>query len=87
MTPDPLPGAVGLSHLAVYDSTAPDGEHGGSPHMHLSCTEAYVVQAGRGRIQTLGADGAPSRWPRQVGGLANFLGSRVLISPVHCPCP
>jgi mannose-6-phosphate isomerase-like protein (cupin superfamily) len=57
VTSDPLPGAVGLSHLAVYDSTAPDGEHGGSPHMHLSCTEAYVVQAGRGRIQTLAADG------------------------------
>jgi mannose-6-phosphate isomerase-like protein (cupin superfamily) len=57
MTRDPLPGAVGLSHLAVYDSTAPDGEYGGSPHMHLSCTEAYVVQSGRGRIQTLSADG------------------------------
>jgi mannose-6-phosphate isomerase-like protein (cupin superfamily) len=54
---DPLPGAVGVTHLAVYDSTAPDGELGGSPHVHLACTEAYVVQAGRGRVQTLGADG------------------------------
>ena len=57
MTADPLPAAVGLSHLAVYDSAAPDGEHGGSPHVHLACSEAYVVQTGRGRVQTLGPDG------------------------------
>jgi hypothetical protein len=31
INPQPLPGAVGLSHLAVYDSATPDGEHGGSP--------------------------------------------------------
>ena len=54
---DPLPAAVGLSHLAVYGSAAPDGEHGGSPHVHLACAEAYVVQRGRGRVQTLGPDG------------------------------
>lgn len=53
----PLPGAVGLSHLAVYESATPDGEHGGSPHVHLACSEAYVVQGGRGRIQTLGPAG------------------------------
>lgn len=57
MSTEPLPGAVGLSHLAVYDSATPDGEHGGSPHMHLACSEAYVVQGGHGRIQTLGPDG------------------------------
>lgn len=57
MTRDPLPAAVGLSHLAVYGSEAPDGELGGSPHVHLACTEAYVVQAGHGRVQTLGPEG------------------------------
>ena len=40
-----LPGAVGISKLSVYDTTAPDGLHGGTPHMHLTCSEGYVVTA------------------------------------------
>lgn len=48
-----LPGGVGVSHLRVYDSESPDGVRGGSAHVHLSCTESYVVIAGRGRLQTL----------------------------------
>jgi mannose-6-phosphate isomerase-like protein (cupin superfamily) len=51
------PGAVGLSHLAVYDSTSPDGVPGGSAHVHLTCTESYVVIGGKGRLQTLSASG------------------------------
>jgi hypothetical protein len=47
---NPLPGAVGVTHLAVYDES-------GSPHMHLTCTEAYIVQSGRGAVQTYGPDG------------------------------
>lgn len=47
---NPLPGAVGVSHLAVYDES-------GSPHVHLTCTEAYVVQSGGGAVQTFGPDG------------------------------
>jgi hypothetical protein len=47
---DPLPGAVGVSHLAVYDES-------GSPHVHLTCTEAYIVQSGEGSVQTLGPGG------------------------------
>ena len=55
---DPLPGAVGVSKLSVYDTATPDGLHGGTPHLHLCCTEAYVVSAGRGQVQTLsGKDG------------------------------
>ncbi len=55
---DPLPGAVGVSKLRVYDTVAPDGLHGGTPHLHLCCTEAYVVTAGAGQVQTLsGQDG------------------------------
>ncbi len=58
MTPHlPLPGGVGLTHLVVYDSVAPDGLAGGSPHLHLACTECYCVLAGRGRVQTLSAAG------------------------------
>jgi mannose-6-phosphate isomerase-like protein (cupin superfamily) len=53
----PLPGAVGLTHLRVYDSVAPDGLAGGTPHLHTVCTEAYWVVSGRGRVQTIGGDG------------------------------
>ncbi len=53
----PFPGAVGLSHLRVYDSEAPDGVRGGTPHVHSVCTEAYVVIGGRGAVQTLGPEG------------------------------
>lgn len=52
-----LPGAIGVSKLSVYDTTAPDGLHGGTPHMHLTCSEGYVVVAGEGKVQTLSASG------------------------------
>jgi mannose-6-phosphate isomerase-like protein (cupin superfamily) len=41
-----LPGGVGLSHLSVYPGS-------GSPHMHLACSESYVVIEGTGAVQTL----------------------------------
>ena len=53
----PLPGGVGLTRLRVYESEGPDGLHGGSPHMHLACTEAYFVTGGEGAVQTLSRDG------------------------------
>ena len=46
-----------MSHLRVYDTTAPDGLAGGTPHLHTLCTEAYAVIAGSGRVQTLTASG------------------------------
>jgi mannose-6-phosphate isomerase-like protein (cupin superfamily) len=55
---DPLPGAVGVSKLCVYDTVTPDGLPGGTPHLHLCCSEAYVVVGGTGKVQTLsGQDG------------------------------
>ncbi|WP_069812027.1 cupin [Streptomyces sp. TP-A0874] len=42
-----------MSHITPYDWEAADGVCGGSPHLHLVCTEAYVVTAGRGAVQTL----------------------------------
>jgi mannose-6-phosphate isomerase-like protein (cupin superfamily) len=51
--PPPFPGAVGISHLRVYDWEASDGLRGGTPHVHSVCTEAYAVAAGRGAVQTL----------------------------------
>lgn len=53
----PLPGGVGLTHLRVYTSVAPDGLAGGTPHLHTVCTEAYWVVRGRGRVQTISGDG------------------------------
>ena len=52
-----FPGAVGISALRVYPWEAADGLCGGSPHMHLCCSECYVVVGGRGRLQTLTASG------------------------------
>ncbi|MET7822594.1 cupin domain-containing protein [Micromonospora zamorensis] len=49
----PLPGGVGVSRLRVYDTVAPDGLVGGTPHVHLCCTEGYVVTDGEGAVQTL----------------------------------
>lgn len=53
----PLPGAIGVTHLRVYDTPAPDGLAGGGPHLHHVCTEAYAVLRGTGRVQALGPFG------------------------------
>jgi mannose-6-phosphate isomerase-like protein (cupin superfamily) len=52
-----FPGATGVTKLRVYDWPCPDGLRGGSAHVHLASTEAYVITGGRGRLQTLGAAG------------------------------
>ena len=52
-----FPGAVGITALRVYPWEAADGLCGGSPHMHLCCTEGYVVISGAGRAQTLTTEG------------------------------
>jgi mannose-6-phosphate isomerase-like protein (cupin superfamily) len=53
----PISGAIGMSHLKVYTTEAPDGLRGGCPHMHFTCTETYVVLGGRGSVQALGYGG------------------------------
>lgn len=53
----PLPGGTSVSHVMVYDSVGPDGLAGGSPHLHTACTEAYLVIAGEGMVQTLSGEG------------------------------
>lgn len=57
MSASSFPGGTSLSHLDVYTDPAPDGICGGSPHMHLVSTEAYVVISGQGALQTIDADG------------------------------
>jgi mannose-6-phosphate isomerase-like protein (cupin superfamily) len=66
-----LPGAIGVTHLKVYDTQAPDGLVGGSPHLHFACAEAYAVLAGRGAVQTLGASGF-KELPLEPGRLVWF---------------
>ncbi|MFG2560078.1 cupin domain-containing protein [Streptomyces sp. NPDC048496] len=52
-----LPGAVAVSHLRVYDWPTEDGLRGGTPHLHLTCSEGYVVVGGTGSVQTLTVSG------------------------------
>jgi len=53
----PFPGAIAATHLRVYDTAAPDGLAGGTPHLHTACTEAYWVVGGTGMVQTLTTSG------------------------------
>ena len=53
----PLPGGVGMSRLRVYPWDTDDGLHGGSPHLHLTCTECYLVLGGTGELHTLTPEG------------------------------
>lgn len=68
----PLPGGIGLSHISAYPWEAADGVCGGSPHMHLACTEAYVVTAGQGAVQTLTVADGFTETPLEEGSLAWF---------------
>ncbi|RAJ69807.1 hypothetical protein K378_00963 [Streptomyces sp. Amel2xB2] len=67
-----LPGGIGLSHVSAYDWEAPDGVCGGSPHIHLACTEAYVVTAGEGSVQTLTVEDGFTETPLEPGVIAWF---------------
>lgn len=49
----------------MYPWPAADGEHGGSPHVHLACAEAYVVIGGQGRLETLDHTGHKVTPPHQ----------------------
>ena len=53
--PKPLrmPGSTLVTRLNVYDSVTPDGQRGGTPHVHLLCTEMYFVTAGSGSVEML----------------------------------
>ena len=48
-----MPGATLVTRLKVYDSATPDGQRGGTPHVHLLCTEMYFVTAGLGSVELL----------------------------------
>lgn len=70
----PLPGGIGLSRLRVYDwpaAAGSDGHCGGTPHLHLACTEAYAVLGGSGAVHTLTPSGFAST-PLRTGDLVWF---------------
>ncbi|HKN96133.1 MAG TPA: cupin domain-containing protein [Pseudonocardiaceae bacterium] len=52
-----FPGGTAVSGLSVYPWPAADGVCGGSPHVHLACTEGYVTVSGQGAVQTITAAG------------------------------
>ncbi|MFF3645208.1 cupin domain-containing protein [Streptomyces sp. NPDC002564] len=66
-----LPGGIGVSRLRVYDWPAADGLRGGTPHLHLTCSEGYAVTGGSGSVQTLTADGF-RQTPLSPGALVWF---------------
>ena len=52
-----MPGGTLLTRLKVYDSVAPDGQRGGTPHVHLICTELYYVLSGTGAVEIIDRNG------------------------------
>lgn len=66
-----FPSSVGLSALSVYQAEASDGHAGGSPHVHLVCSEAYYVTGGHGLVQTLTAAGFRET-PLRAGVVVQF---------------
>ncbi len=59
MQPDALrmPGATLTTRLKVYDTLTPDGQRGGTPHVHLMCSEMYFVLAGHGFVEMIDWNG------------------------------
>lgn len=60
-----LPGAIGVSHLRVYDD-------GGTPHLHTVCREAYAVVGGRGAVETITVADGLRATPLEPGMLVSF---------------
>lgn len=57
--PEPLrmPGSTLITRLKVYDTAAPDGQRGGTPHVHLLCSELYFVLSGQGEVEIIDSKG------------------------------
>ncbi len=67
-----LPAGIGLTHLRVYTSRTPDGQRGGSPHMHLACGELYYVVRGSGAVEFLSAAEGYRRVDLSPGATVHF---------------
>jgi mannose-6-phosphate isomerase-like protein (cupin superfamily) len=66
-----FPGATSVSRLEAYADAAPDGLAGGTPHLHTVSSEAYLVVAGSGVLQTVDASGFAEH-PLEPGALVWF---------------
>lgn len=53
LNPLRMPGATLATRLKVYDTLGPDGQRGGTPHMHLLCSEMYFVLSGSGFVEMI----------------------------------
>ncbi|MFI2565369.1 cupin domain-containing protein [Paenarthrobacter sp. NPDC018779] len=60
-----------MSEVSIYSWPGADGAAGGSPHLHTASTEAYVVQQGTGRLETLDSRGFTST-PLEPGTVVWF---------------
>jgi len=67
-----IAGGLAVSRLRVYDELAPDGWAGGSPHMHLACSEAYVVLGGAGSVELLSLRDGYQRFELRAGDAVQF---------------
>jgi mannose-6-phosphate isomerase-like protein (cupin superfamily) len=67
-----LLGGVAISRLRVYEGRAPDGLAGGSPHLHLACTEAYFVLAGKGSVELVSLSDGYQRLRLEPGDGVQF---------------
>ncbi|GAA0466457.1 hypothetical protein Aca07nite_76960 [Actinoplanes capillaceus] len=67
-----FPGGTSVTRLSVYPGAcAADGLAGGTPHVHLASTEAYVVIGGAGELHTLNTAGH-RRTPLVTGSMVWF---------------
>lgn len=66
-----MPGSISMSRLKVYDTPTPDGQRGGTPHVHLLCSEMYTVIGGSGAVEMIDGSGF-SRVELQVGDALLF---------------
>jgi len=68
-----MPGGILMSRLKVYDTIAPDGQRGGTPHVHLLCTEMYLALSGSGAVELIDQGG--------VSRVALAAGDALVFSP------
>lgn len=52
-----MPGATLVTRLKVYDTPSLDAQRGGTPHVHLLCSELYFVTAGSGAVEMIDWNG------------------------------
>lgn len=52
-----LPGGILVSRVRIYDTVSPDGQRGGTPHIHLASDEMYYCLSGQGAVEIIDWEG------------------------------